>query len=233
MVKNPINPDLELWIGAFERLEKSGNNDLAAIHRGFSYYKHPKYRNVPSWEIPIAFKERMPNVPIICDPSHISGKRELLLEISQKAMDLNFDGLMIETHPDPDNAWSDALQQITPKVLKHLLQQLVLRSSVVTLGTEEKLMELRDKISTLDDRLFDILSARMKISDEMGVFKRENNYTILQQDHWLKMIIKRLDLGTEYDLSDRFIRRIMDEIHQESIRHQTRIMNPGLNDKIS
>lgn len=229
MIKNPINPDLELWIGAFERLEKSGVTDLVAVHRGFSYYKHPKYRNVPSWEIPIALKERMPEIPLICDPSHISGKRDLLLEISQKAMDLNFDGLMIETHPDPDNAWSDAQQQITPEVLKHLLKKLILRSNKVPSDSEDKLMELREKISTLDDRLFDILSARMIISEEMGIFKRENNYTILQQEHWAKILTKRLDLKNDYNLTEQFIRKLMDAIHQESIRHQTRIMNPKLN----
>jgi chorismate mutase len=229
MIKNPVNPDLELWIGAFERLDKSGIEDLVAIHRGFSFYKHNKYRNVPSWEIPIALKERLPQIPMICDPSHISGRRDLLLEISQKAMDLNFDGLMVETHPDPDSAWSDAFQQITPLALKDLLQNLVLRSSLVHSTKEEHFVELREKIAILDDRLFDILSARMKISEELGSFKRENNITILQQEHWFKMINKRLELKNDYQLTEKFIRRIMDEIHQESIRHQIKVMNPKLN----
>jgi len=229
MIKNPVNPDLELWIGAFERLDKTGIKDLVAIHRGFSFYKHPKYRNVPSWEIPIALKERIPGIPMICDPSHISGRRDLLLEVSQKAMDLNFDGLMIETHPDPDNAWSDAFQQITPPALKDLLGKLVLRSSSVHSTKEEQLVELREKIAILDDRLFDILAARMRISEDLGSFKRENNITILQQEHWFKMISKRLESKDEYQLSEKFIRRIMDEIHQESIRHQVKVMNPKLN----
>lgn len=229
MIKNPVNPDLELWIGAFERLDKTGIKDLVAIHRGFSFYKHPKYRNVPSWEIPIALRERLPQIPMICDPSHISGRRDLLLEVSQKAMDLNFDGLMIETHPDPDNAWSDSQQQITAFALKDLLQNLVLRSSSVHSTKEEILVELREKIAILDDRLFDLLSARMKISEELGSFKRENNITILQQDHWIKMIGKRLESKDEYQLTEKFIRRIMDEIHQESIRHQIKVMNPKLN----
>lgn len=229
MVKNPVNPDLELWLGAFERLDQAGVTDLVAIHRGFSFYKHPKYRNVPSWEIPIALKERLPDLPLICDPSHISGRRELLLEVSQKAMDLNFNGLMIETHPDPDNAWSDAQQQITPTVLKELLQQLVLRSPSIHSNFEQQLLEMREKIGILDDRLFDILSARMKISQEVGNFKRENQITILQQEHWAKVIAKRLKTSEEFELNEQFVRKIMDAIHQESIRQQTKVMNPKLN----
>lgn len=229
MVKNPINPDLELWIGAFERLDQAGVKDLVAIHRGFSFYKHPKYRNVPSWEIPIALKERIPDIPLICDPSHISGKRDLLLEVSQKAMDLNFDGLMIETHPDPDNAWSDAQQQITPVILKELLEQLVLRSPSINSNFEQQLLEMREKIGILDDRLFELLSARMKISEEVGNFKREQQITILQQEHWAKVIAKRLETSEEFELTEQFVRKIMDAIHQESIRHQTKVMNPRLN----
>lgn len=233
MIKNPINPDLELWLGAFERLEKSGLHDLVAIHRGFSIYKHPKYRNVPSWEIPIAFRERMALVPMICDPSHITGNRELLLEVSQKAMDLSFNGLMIETHPDPDNAWSDSSQQVTPMKLKQLLNQLVLRSNENQFNIEGKLIEMREKIGILDERLFDLLSARMKISEEVGNYKRENGMTILQQEHWEKVIRKRLNSSEEYNLTEQFIRKIMDEIHLESIRHQTRVMNPKLNNNDS
>ena len=226
MVKNPVNPDLELWFGAFERLEQAGLTDLVAIHRGFSFYKHPKYRNVPSWEIPIALKERLPHIPIICDPSHISGKRNLLAEVAQKAMDLNFDGLMIETHPDPDNAWSDSFQQITPLVLSQLMRDLILRSPSIASSHEEQLLEMREKIGILDDRLFDILSARMKISEEVGNFKREQKITILQQEHWEKVISKRLISSEDYELTQQFVRKIMDAIHQESIRHQTKVMNP-------
>lgn len=225
MVKNPVNPDLELWIGAFERLEKAGVSDLAAIHRGFSVYKHPKYRNVPTWELPIALRERLPDLPIICDPSHITGRRDLLLEVSQKAMDLNFDGLMIETHPDPDKAWSDASQQVTPDGLKEIVNNLILRTKDISSLDSSALDELRLKITNLDDRLFDILSARMNMSEEMGRFKLEHNITILQQERWIKIIESRLSKSENYQLSERFIRQIMDAIHQESIRHQTKVMN--------
>lgn len=225
MVKNPVNPDLELWIGAFERFEKAGIKDLAAIHRGFSVYKHPKYRNVPTWEIPISLRERLPDLPIICDPSHITGRRDLLLEVSQKAMDLNFEGLMIETHLDPDKAWSDAAQQVTPEGLKSIIDHLVLRSKDVSSTDLTQLEELRHKISDLDDKLFDILSARMKMSEDVGLFKREHNITILQQDHWTRVINSRLSKSGNYKLTEGFVRQIMDALHQESIRHQTKVMN--------
>ncbi len=225
MVKNPVNPDLELWIGAFERLEKAGIKELAAIHRGFSIYKHPKYRNVPTWELPIALRERLPNLPVICDPSHITGRRDLLLEVSQKAMDLNFDGLMIETHPNPDKAWSDAAQQVTPEGLKAIIDNLVMRSTAISASDASVLDELRHKITSLDDRLFDLLSARMSLSEEVGLFKREHNITILQQEHWTRLIASRLAKTDDYKLTERFVRQIMDAIHQESIRHQTKVMN--------
>jgi chorismate mutase len=229
MVKNPVNPDLELWIGAFERLEKVGLDDLVALHRGFSFYKHPKYRNVPSWEIPMAFRSRRSDIPLICDPSHITGRRDLLLEVSQKAMDLNYDGLMIETHPDPENAWSDAAQQVTPEGLKHLMDAIILRSEKPSNEVMQPLDELRQKIGIIDDRIFELLSTRMVMSEEVGVFKKENNVTIFQQEHWAKMISGRLSKSEEYNLTERFIRQTMDSIHQESIRHQTKIMNPGSN----
>jgi len=225
MVKNPVNPDLELWIGAFERLEKAGVTDLVAIHRGFSVYKHPKYRNVPTWEVPIALRERLPDLPIICDPSHITGRRDLLLEVSQKAMDLNFDGLMIETHPNPDKAWSDAAQQVTPHGLKDILSHLILRTRDISAVDSGAIDELRLKITNLDDRLFDILSARMNMSEEVGRFKLQHNITILQQERWMKIIESRLSKSDNYQLSERFIRQIMDAINQESIRHQTKVMN--------
>jgi chorismate mutase len=227
MVKNPVNPDLELWIGAFERLAKSGITDFAAIHRGFSVYKHPKYRNVPNWELPIALKERMPEICMINDPSHITGNRSLLLEVAQKAMDLNFDGLMIETHPTPDAAWSDSAQQLTPFALKMLLESLVLRSKVLTEPARQGLLELREKIEILDERLFDILMARMHLSEEVGLFKKEHNITILQEAHWSNLIQSKMGKAKEYGLTERFVRQIMDSIHQESIRHQVRVMNEG------
>lgn len=225
MIKNPVNPDLELWIGAFERLEQAGIKDLVAIHRGFSIYKHEKYRNVPNWELPIALKERLPHIPIICDPSHITGRRDLLLEVSQKAMDLNFDGLIIESHPTPDEAWSDAAQQVTAEGLKEILDQLILRNKEFSADLLAELTALRAQSAELDDRIFQLLQARMQVSEEVGVFKQKNNITILQEDHWRKVIENRLNQASEDGLSANFIREIMDAIHQESIRHQVNVMN--------
>lgn len=225
MIKNPVNPDLQLWLGAFERFEQAGITDLTAIHRGFSVYKHAKYRNVPNWQIPIGLKEERPDLPIICDPSHITGRRDLLLEVSQKAMDLNFEGLMIETHPNPDEAWSDAAQQVTAIGLNEILSHLALRSSNVSKDVEGSLNELRAKISTLDDRLFEILGARMGLSEEVGQLKCENNITILQQDHWQKVIAARIENRADFRLTQEFVRQLMEAIHQESIRHQTKVMN--------
>lgn len=225
MIKNPVNPDLQLWIGAFERFEQAGITDLTAIHRGFSVYKHPKYRNVPNWQIPIALKEERPDLPIICDPSHITGRRDLLLEVSQKAMDLNFEGLMIETHPNPDEAWSDAAQQVTGEGLNDILSKLVLRSVEVSADLQGSMQELRTKISILDDRLFELLGVRMELSEEVGQLKRENNITILQQDHWKQVIDSRIESRGDFRLTQQFVRQLMDAIHQESIRHQTKVMN--------
>jgi len=224
MVKNPVNPDLELWLGGIERFEKAGLSDVVAIHRGFSVYKHPKYRNVPNWEIPIALKERRPDIAVICDPSHITGKRELIAEVAQKALDLNFEGLMMETHPNPENAWSDAAQQLTPEALEEILKGLVVRSKDISGEFASYLDEVREKIALLDDRLFELLTARMTLSEEVGKFKRENNITILQQEHWAKLIAGRLNKNEEYNLTQLFIRQFMDAIHQESIRHQVKIM---------
>lgn len=231
MIKNPVNPDINLWIGAFERFLKDNHKDLTAIHRGFSVYQHPKYRNVPSWEIPISFKQNMPSIPIICDPSHISGKRDLLLEISQKAMDLNFDGLMIETHPEPINALSDSKQQITSIELADLISKLILRRKNISDINDQDLDDLRNKISSLDDQLFDLLATRMQISEEVGIFKDKNNITVLQEDHWKKNIANRLLKSEQYKLTPLFIQQIMDSIHQESIRHQLKVMNPDLKRK--
>ena len=234
MIKNPINPDLSLWLGAFERLEKAGVSDLVAIHRGFSVYTHPKYRNVPSWEIPIGLKEKMPEIPLLCDPSHITGNRKLLLEVSQKAMDLNFNGLMIETHHNPDKAWSDAEQQITAFQLEELLASLHLRSSIIPTDKLNEMEHMREKIANLDERIFEMLSARMRISEEVGVYKSKNNITILQEQHWNAVIENNLKKSESLGLTPKFIRSMIDAIHQESIRHQIRVMNPdqlGSNDK--
>lgn len=230
MVKNPINPDLMLWVGAFERFQKANIRDLVAIHRGFSVYKHPKYRNVPNWEIPIGLMEEIPEIPLICDPSHISGKRDGLLHVAQKAMDLNFAGLMIETHSNPDKAWSDAQQQITPDQLKILMNQLILRKASLQ-GENIDFIEIqRKKITEIDDQLFELLKQRMQIARDVGDYKRENGVTILQTEHWKKIIEQRLSKAGELGLSTDFLRSILDAIHQESIRHQTKVMNPGMKD---
>lgn len=225
IIKNPINPDLQLWLGAFERFEKAGVSDLVGLHRGFSVYNHPKYRNVPNWEIPIALREHRPDTLMLCDPSHITGNRDLLLEVSQKAMDLNFDGLMIESHINPANALSDAKQQVTPNDLKIILDSLILRTPIVGSDVASEIDNIRIKVQSLDDRLFDLLSERMQYSDEVGKLKRENNITILQQAHWTNIINARLDQSDKYNLTKKFVRQLMDAIHQESIRHQTAVMN--------
>ena len=226
MIKNPINPDVNLWIGAFERLQQAGISDLIAIHRGFSVYKHDTYRNVPTWEIPIALKQELADIPLICDPSHIAGRTDLLLEVSQKAMDLNYNGLMIETHPTPAKAWSDAKQQITADVLTDLLNKLVLRSNVMEQRSFEDLDNFRKQVHTLDSELFGILMKRMQISEEIGRFKKEHNITILQEEHWKKLLESRLHMAKTLHLSDDFVRSILDAIHLESITRQISVMNP-------
>ena len=225
MIKNPINPDLQLWLGAFERLEQAGLKDLSAIHRGFSVYNHDKYRNVPNWKIPIALKEKRPDIPIICDPSHISENRNLLLEVSQKAMDLNFEGLMIETHPNPSKAWSDEEQQVTSKGLGEILSKLVLRSVKGSKNLNRGMEGFRSDIAELDDQIFNVLRDRMRLSETVGKLKRENKLTILDQKHWNQIISSRINNRVDNILSKQFVRQLMDAIHQESIRHQTKIMN--------
>ena len=225
MIKNPVNPDLNLWIGAFERMQHAGIKDLVAIHRGFSVYKHEVYRNVPNWEIPIALKQELPTIPLICDPSHIAGRTDLLLEVSQKAMDLNYAGLMIETHPNPEKAWSDAKQQITAKGLTELLNALILRTRQSDNFTTEELELFRKKVAELDSTMFELLSERMKISELIGKFKKDNNITILQEEHWKNLLDSRLKLAHELQLSSEFVRSILDAIHLESITRQINVMN--------
>ncbi|MFZ5940292.1 MAG: chorismate mutase [Bacteroidota bacterium] len=225
LVKNPVNPDVDLWIGAIERLYNSGINQLAAIHRGFSSYDHSIFRNVPQWQIPIELRRRIPELPIITDPSHICGNRELLFDISQKAMDLNFDGLIVETHINPDKALSDAKQQITPETLGKMLGRLVLRDPDVNQQVMLTLAELRDQIDKLDDKLINMLEERMKVSEKIGEHKLVNNITILQTKRWDDMLKNRLSLGNRKGLSEEFIIKIFTAIHQESINHQTSVMN--------
>jgi chorismate mutase len=225
LIKNPVSPDLDLWIGAIERVYKAGIRRIAAIHRGFSFYEKLAYRNDPEWQIPIELKRIIPNIPLICDPSHICGKRSLLLEVSQQAMDLNFDGLIIETHIKPSEALSDAEQQITPSDLKKLLNKLILRQA----GIENReyldyLKSLRKKIDKVDYELIKLLGERMHIAEDIGSLKKENSITILQPRRWEEIVKNMLQYGEKNNLSNEFILKLFRAIHQESINHQTKIM---------
>ncbi len=221
-IKNPVNPDLELWIGAIERIYGAGIRRIAVIHRGFSSYDKKMYRNLPLWHIPIELRRRMPQLPIFCDPSHIGGKRELIAPLSQQAMDLSFNGLMIESHCSPDQAWSDASQQITPDVLDYVLNLLVIRDTV---QTTENLTELRRQIDQIDEQLLEILSKRMRISREIGIYKKEHNMPILQSPRYNEILEKRSLMGASMELSTDFVKNILQEIHEESVRQQVVIMN--------
>jgi len=225
-IKNPINPDIELWIGAFERLNKAGIKKLAAIHRGFSYYGHSPYRNMPQWEIPIELKRRIPELPIITDPSHICGNRDLLFSISQTAMDLDFDGLFIESHYKPETALSDKDQQITPDELKTLLAGLIHRKSEIDNTRQlESLTEYRRQIDHWDTELIRVLRNRMSISEEIGKYKKKENITILQTERWSEILEDRLAKARQLGMSDQFIIQIFKQIHQESISFQNKVMN--------
>lgn len=217
MVKNPINPDFKLWIGAFERLKAVGLDDLGGIHRGFSTYESKKYRNKPQWQIAIDFQNEFPEMPLICDPSHIGGDREYILELSQKAMDLNFDGLMIECHNDPDNALTDAKQQITTKSLENILNNLIIRSSHEGIWNREELNELRSQIDVLDEELIQLLSNRMNVAGQIGEYKKRNNTAILQNSRWQELLFRNMEKGEEQGMRGVFISRLFKLIHQESI----------------
>jgi chorismate mutase len=225
MVKNPVNPDVDLWIGAIERINNSGIKQMAAIHRGFSSYDKTLYRNVPQWQVPIELRRRIPDMPIITDPSHICGNREFLYDISQKAMDLNFDGLIIETHCNPDKALSDAKQQVTPEGLKKIIDRLIFRDPEFNENLMLTMAELRDQIDKLDDKIINLLEERMLVSEKIGSHKKDNNITILQTKRWDDMLKTRLQLGNRKGLSDEFIIKLFRSIHQESINHQTKVMN--------
>lgn len=222
LVKNPVNPDLELWIGALERLSNVGLTKLGAIHRGFSSYDKKIYRNLPQWHIPIELKRRYPDLPIICDPSHIGGKRELIQPLSQQAMDLNYEGLIIETHCDPDNAWSDASQQVTPDRLKDILGSLVIRDRK---QSTEDLSDLRHQIDELDDQLLELLAKRMRVSCEIGTFKKEHNMTVVQTNRYDEILSTRLAQAKAMDINPDFMRIILEAIHEESVRQQVVILN--------
>lgn len=222
LVKNPVNPDLELWIGALERLSKVGLTKIGAIHRGFSSYDKKIYRNLPQWHIPIELKRRLPNLPIICDPSHIGGKRDLIQPLSQQAMDLNFDGLIIETHCNPDCAWSDASQQVTPSRLKEIISALVIREGG---QTTEDLSALRRQIDELDEQLLELLAKRMRVSCEIGTFKKEHNMTVVQTERYDEILQKRIAQAEEMGMNPEFMRVILEAIHEESVRKQVDILN--------
>ena len=226
LIKNPVNPDLSLWLGAVERFYNAGITKLGVIHRGFSTYKKTKYRNIPEWQMGIELQSKFPDLPIINDPSHIGGKRDLIFDISQTALDLNFDGLMIETHCDPDNAWSDAAQQVTPDRLVEIMKDLRIRK----VDDDEskyasKLSALRSNIDVLDQALLETLSERMGVAQQIGQLKKERNVAVLQSNRWNEILDKMILEGEQKGLSEEFVLKMFKAIHQESINHQERILN--------
>ncbi len=226
LVKNPVNPDLALWLGAIERLYSANIKKLGVIHRGFSTYEKTRYRNNPNWQIPIELQNRFPDLPLICDPSHIAGRRDIIFDICQTALDLNFDGLMVETHYDPDNAWSDAKQQITPDTLIQMMVDLKIRKETDTEADySNALNTLRTQIDVVDHQLIEMLGKRMKISDQIGSLKKNKNVAILQTKRWNEILGKMILEGEENNLSEEFVLRIFKAIHQESINHQKKIIN--------
>jgi chorismate mutase len=226
LIKNPINPDLELWIGALERVGKAGIKNIGLIHRGFSSYGNTEYRNAPMWHLAIEMKRRYPDMLLINDPSHICGNRHMLLDVAQKAIDLDYDGLIIESHIDPDNAWSDAKQQVTPERLGEMIGSIHWRKEDV--ASEEyhaALEKLRQQINHLDDELMQIIGQRMKVAEKIGTYKKENNITILQTNRWNSILERAFAKGEKLGLSKEFITKYFDAVHMESINHQNKIMN--------
>ena len=221
LVKNPVNPDLELWIGALERISNAGLKRLGAIHRGFSSYDKKIYRNLPQWHIPIELRRRIPNLPIFCAPSHIGGRRELIAPLSQQAMDLGLDGLIIEAHCSPDCAWSDKAQQVTPQGLAYICRNLVIRE---TNATTESLTELRSQIDKLDDELLELLSRRMRVSRDIGQYKKEHNMPVLQAQRYEELLARRADQAIRMGMDREFMRSVLQAIHEESIRQQMAVL---------
>lgn len=220
MVKNPINPDIKLWLGAIERFNNIGINKMIAIHRGFHYFEKSPFRNAPMWEIPIELKRIVPTLPIIVDPSHICGERRLLESVAQKALDLEMDGLMIESHHDPENAFTDAAQQINPEMLQKLLNKLVVRKISGDIDFQHKLEELRTEIDKLDGEMLQILARRMELIDEIGEYKSKNDITILQMKRWAGIIKDRMSIGIHMGLDSTFMKKLLNLIHKESIQRQ-------------
>ncbi|WP_432672812.1 chorismate mutase [Flavobacterium sp. SM2513] len=226
LVKNPVNPDLSLWIGGVERLYGAGIKNLGVIHRGFSVYEKTKYRNNPEWQVAIDLQNRFPLLPLICDPSHIAGRRDLIHEVSQQALDLNYDGLMIETHIDPDNAWSDAAQQVTPDRLKEIFEELKVKNkSCESASYKIEIAQLRAKIDASDSKLLDIIGQRMQISEAIGSLKKVNKISVLQNQRWMEILERMKQEGSEKGLSEEFILNFFKAIHQESISHQEKVIN--------
>ncbi|GAB2977199.1 bifunctional 3-deoxy-7-phosphoheptulonate synthase/chorismate mutase type II [Mucilaginibacter puniceus] len=229
MVKNPVNPDLSLWIGALERINNAGITKLAAIHRGFSSYEKTAFRNEPMWDIAIHLKTLAPHLPLICDPSHISGNRELIGYVSQKALDLDMQGLMIESHIDPSVAWTDAKQQVTPSALIDIIDRLTLRKPETRdAEVNDKLSELRNNIDKIDDLIIQKMAERMNIAEQIGTYKRDNNITILQVNRWDEILNKRINYGKALKLHADFTEKLLELIHSESIRKQTEVMNTDI-----
>ena len=222
LVKNPVNPDLDLWIGALERINLAGVKKLGAIHRGFSSYDKKIYRNLPMWQIPIELRRRIPELPIVCDPSHIGGRRELVAPLCQQAMDLGFDGLIVESHCSPDDAWSDAKQQVTPEVLDYILSLLVVRDEHYS---TEGLHQLRGQIDECDNQLMDLLAKRMRVCREIGTYKKEHNMTIVQTNRYNEILDKRGAQAALCGMSPEFAAQIFEHIHEESVRQQLEILN--------
>jgi chorismate mutase len=224
LIKNPVNPDIKLWIGAIERLRRSGIENIGIIHRGFSSYGNTEFRNVPMWQIPIEMKRLFPEIPLICDPSHICGKRDTILSVSQKSIDLDYDGLIIESHYDPDSAMTDKEQQLNTDQLDKLLKTLVWKSS--STNTKEylnKLDNLREQINHLDEELLTLISNRMKVAKEIGEIKKDNKITVLQSNRYNEIIERAINKGEKVGLSKDFIKLYLEAIHIESIRIQNLI----------
>lgn len=225
LVKNPVNPDLSLWLGGIERLYSSNIKNLGVIHRGFSTYEKSKYRNNPEWQLAIELQNKFPDLPLILDPSHITGKRDMIFDVSQTALDLNYDGLMIETHFDPDNAWSDAAQQVTPAVLEQIMRDLKIRKETdQEADYNKKLTNCRAQIDVIDNTLIEMLGKRMKVSDQIGELKKQRNVAVLQSKRWNEILGKMVLEGDQVGLSEEFILRIFKAIHQESINHQEKVV---------
>lgn len=222
LVKNPVNPDLELWIGAMQRIYNAGIRQIGAIHRGFSAYGKHLYRNMPQWHIPIELRRRMPELTLICDPSHIGGKRELVAPLSQQAMDMGFDGLIVESHCDPDSAWSDKSQQVTPEVLNFILNMLVVRD---TTQTTESLTLLRQQIDQIDNDLLESLSKRMRISREIGQYKKEHSMPVVQTGRYDDILNSRAAAAEELGMNGDFMKTVYQAIHEESVRQQIEVLN--------